>query len=83
MMALCYICMILILKNMKKNILLGMLFFSLPIFSQVDRHHIDVAKNLDIFNAVYKQLDMMYVDTLDAHEIISYGIDAMLSETMK
>lgn len=64
---------------MKKNILLGMLFFSLPIFPQVDRHHIDVAKNLDIFNAVYKQLDMMYVDTLDAHEIISYGIDAMLS----
>ena len=64
---------------MKKIFLLSMLFVSLPMFSQVDRHHLEVAKNLDIFNAVYKQLDMMYVDTLDAHEIITYGIDAMLS----
>ncbi len=43
-----------------------------------DDHNFNVAKNLDVFNAIYKNLDMMYVDTLDANEVIGYGIDAML-----
>lgn len=38
----------------------------------------DVAKNMDIFNAIYKNLDMMYVDTLDANEVVGNGINAML-----
>ena len=42
-------------------------------------HHFDVAKNLEIFNALYKNLDLMYVDTLDANKVITKGIDAMLS----
>ena len=29
-------------------------------------HHLEVAKHLDIFNQLYKYLDLMYVDTLDA-----------------
>jgi carboxyl-terminal processing protease len=37
-----------------------------------------VAKNLDIFNTIYKNLDLMYVDTLDANEVIGNGINAML-----
>ena len=41
-------------------------------------HHLEVAKNLEIFNALYKSLDMMYVDTLDANKVITTGIDAML-----
>ena len=41
-------------------------------------HNLEVAKNLDIFNAIYKNLDMMYVDTLDANKVIGVGIDAML-----
>lgn len=41
-------------------------------------HNLEVAKNLDIFNALYKNLDMMYVDTLDANKVIGVGIDAML-----
>lgn len=41
-------------------------------------HNFEVAKQLDIFNAIYKQLDMMYVDTLDAEETIGYAIHAML-----
>ena len=31
-------------------------------------HNFNVAKNLNIFNAIYKNLDMMYVDTLDANQ---------------
>ena len=41
-------------------------------------HNLEVAKNLDIFNALYKNLDMMYVDTLDANKVINVGIKAML-----
>ena len=41
-------------------------------------HNLEVAKNLDIFNALYKNLDMMYVDTLDANKVIGTGIRAML-----
>lgn len=41
-------------------------------------HNFKVAKNLDVFNAIYKNLDMMYVDTLDADEVVGNGINAML-----
>ena len=41
-------------------------------------HNLEVAKNIEIFNAIYKNLDLMYVDTLDANEVIGTGIKAML-----
>ena len=41
-------------------------------------HNFEVAKNLDIFNTMYRELDMLYVDTLDANKLITIGIDAML-----
>lgn len=43
-----------------------------------DEHYFKVAKNLDVFNTIYKNLDMMYVDTLDADVTIGAGINAML-----
>lgn len=33
---------------------------------------------MDIFNSIYKNLDLMYVDTLDAEEVVGNGIKAML-----
>lgn len=51
----------------------------LPVHGQeVKNHHLEVAKNLEIFNALYKNLDLMYVDTLDANKVVGAGIDAML-----
>ena len=41
-------------------------------------HNLEVGKNLEIFNALYKNLDLMYVDTLDAGKVVTAGIDAML-----
>jgi len=41
-------------------------------------HNLAVAKNLDIFNQVYKNLDLFYVDTLNPGEVIGTGIKAML-----
>ena len=42
-------------------------------------HNFKVAKNLETFFAIYKYLDLMYVDTLNADEVIGNGINAMLS----
>ena len=44
----------------------------------VKNHNLEVSKNLEIFNALYKNLDMMYVDTLDANKVVGTGINAML-----
>ena len=41
-------------------------------------HNLEVAKHLDIFNQLYKNLDLMYVDTIDAQKTITTGINAML-----
>ena len=54
-------------------------FISLTMNGQdVKNHNLEVSKNLEIFNALYKNLDLMYVDTLDANKVITTGIDAML-----
>lgn len=37
-----------------------------------------IAKNIDIFTSIIKELDMLYVDTLDADKFIREGIDGML-----
>ena len=41
-------------------------------------HQFEVGKNLDLFNHIYKHLDLMYVDTLSPGEVIGSGIRAML-----
>lgn len=43
-----------------------------------DQHMFEVGKNLEIFNSLYRELDMFYVDTLNADKLITVGIDAML-----
>lgn len=43
-----------------------------------DGHNFEVSKNLDVLNAIYKNLDLLYVDTLDASQVLGTGISAML-----
>ena len=43
-------------------------------------HNFEVAKHLDIFNNVYKNLDLLYVDTLNPKDVIGTGINAMLRQ---
>ncbi len=49
-----------------------------PAGAQETDHNFDVAKNLDIFNSLYRDLDQLYVDTIDASNAVRYGIKAML-----
>ena len=65
--------------GMKGTALALALLFSCSCIAQQERdHNFQVAKNMDIFNAIYRNLDMMYVDTLNADEVIGNGINAML-----
>ena len=52
---------------------------AMPAWAKKKKNHdFVVAKNMDVFTSIYKNLDMMYVDTLDADEVIGNGINAML-----
>lgn len=46
--------------------------------AQGKNRNYDVSRNIELFSAIYKNLDMMYVDSLDASEVIGTGIRAML-----
>jgi carboxyl-terminal processing protease len=63
---------------MRNFITTFLLALSLGCGAQDKDHHFDVAKQLDVMNVIYKQLDMMYVDSLRASEVIGNGINAML-----
>jgi carboxyl-terminal processing protease len=41
-------------------------------------HNMEAAKSLDIFNNLYRHLDLMYVDTLDPQRTLTAGITGML-----
>ena len=47
-------------------------------FKSGNNRSFQIAKNLDIFNSIVKELDMFYVDTIDPNKSIRDGIDAML-----
>ena len=65
---------------MKSKVLFLLLLLSLPSKAQQGDHIFDVAKHLEIFNTLYRELDLFYVDSLDAHRSILIGIDAMLED---
>lgn len=50
----------------------------LPAKAQED-NRFEVSKNLDIFNALVKETEMFYVDSVDVEKTVRKGIDAMLS----
>ena len=58
-------------------VLLGSLNYSI-VFAQNSNNNIKAVKGLETFAAAYKYLDMMYVDTLDAEQVINTGIRAMV-----
>ena len=60
------------------SLLLGGVFLG---FKSTDDRNFQIVKSLDIFNSVFKELDMFYVDTINPKEIVEYGIRAMLSKT--
>ncbi|MDR0973443.1 MAG: PDZ domain-containing protein, partial [Prevotellaceae bacterium] len=48
-------------------------------FINSDSHSFQLTKNIHIFNSVVKELDLLYVDTIQPDKTIRDGIDAMLA----
>ena len=68
------------MRTTKRTVLaaLALALGSLQAAAQADRSF-EIAKNLEIFSSVYKQLNLNYVDDVDPGKTIKVAIDAMLS----
>lgn len=65
--------------NKRTGIITAIVLSTAVFFSfKGDDKNFQLAKNLDIFNSIVKELDMFYVDTIDPNKTIRQGIDAML-----
>ena len=49
-------------------------------WAQKKNHNFEVAKQLDIFNSLYREADLYYVDTLDAKKNIDNALLYMLEK---
>lgn len=51
----------------------------LTLHAQKDNRY-EISKQLEVFNALLKEVEMFYVDSFDVETTVRYGIDAMLSK---
>jgi len=68
-------------KHLKKALLLSclsVLVFSIFSFEQPRERYFEIAKNLDIFATLFKEVNTYYVDEVNPGRLIKVGIDAML-----
>lgn len=70
------------MKKMRKTIcLIGFILIGATVHAQEKEGHLSaVSRNLEIFNDLYKQLELFYVDTLNADTVMQWCIDGMLSK---
>ena len=62
-----------------KLIILGLaLMLGATAFTLNNGKYYEIAKNLEIFSNIYKEINMLYVDELDPGELMKTGVDAML-----
>lgn len=65
---------------MRKRIIAGLLcvvFVTLAFTSPTERYF-EIAKNLDIFATLFKEVNALYVDEVNPNKLVKTGIDAML-----
>src|SRR4051812_12339941 len=68
--------------NMKKKIIcLGLVAGSVVAFSfsTPAERYFEIAKNLDIFATLFKEVNALYVDEVNPNKLVRTGIDAMLT----
>ena len=64
-------------KRVIGTLLAGLMLLPLTASAQTN-HQLEVGKNLDIFNTLYSNLDLFYVDTLNPKQTMTAAIDGML-----
>lgn len=67
-------------RKMLAGAFIVMLGMGMTSFKEDDRNF-QISKNLDIFNSIFKELDLFYVDTVNTEKMIQTGVEGMLSLT--
>ena len=67
------------MKNKRIVTALVCLIIAGSAFAQSNERYFEIAKNLEVFTSVYKQLNTHYVDELDPNTLMRTGIDAMMN----
>ncbi|MEM6523348.1 MAG: S41 family peptidase [Bacteroidota bacterium] len=65
-------------KKLFSAVLLIVIAISCLSFTNPGKRYFEIAKNLDIFASLFKEVNVMYVDEINPNKVIKVGIDAML-----
>lgn len=66
---------------MRKRIIAGLMclaVFAVLAFTSPTERYFEIAKNLDIFATLFKEVNALYVDEVNPNKLVKTGIDAML-----
>jgi carboxyl-terminal processing protease len=66
---------------MRKRIIIGLTCVAVLVtlsFSSPTERYFEIAKNLDIFATLFKEVNALYVDEVNPNKLVKTGIDAML-----
>lgn len=67
------------MKNYKPILVISLLIFPfLFSFEEPDQRHFEIAKNMEIFSSVYREVNKYYVEGAEPGPMMKSGIDAML-----
>lgn len=69
--------------NVKKGLIAAAALVGAGVFFQSARtsdRNFEISRNLDIFHSIFREVDMLYVDTIDVESVITTGINAMLGK---
>lgn len=66
------------MKEIKKKIILGAIVLASFTWFSFSVDLFEITKNLEVFNSLYKELNIAYVDEADPGDLVTTGIDAML-----
>ncbi len=71
------------MSKLTKRVLIGSVFtltvFGLVAFDTVGDRYFQIAKNLDIFATLFKEVNAFYVDEINPNDLMKTGINAMLN----
>ncbi|MFT3884263.1 MAG: hypothetical protein QM724_02180 [Flavobacteriales bacterium] len=66
------------LRSWQKYALIGAIGVGAGLGLAAGDNYFEIGKNLEIFNELYKELNIYYVDETDPGKLMTTGIDAML-----
>ncbi len=66
------------MKARKKKVIFGMIVIASFALYSFKTDLFEITKNLEVFNSLYRELNIAYVEDTDPGELMTVGIDAML-----